>query len=156
MKVISFLVCLSIVFLGVFLGVFLDVPLALAQTQGATAVGLDGLVGPVSIDLEPLIDAVRSGSMIAVAAVAITLLVDLLKTPWLGGLASRVPRRWRIAFPVALGGMAGILSDILGGLPWQEALFVGLFSGPTAVFAHEAVVEAILGRSRTRDSEIMH
>lgn len=150
MKVISFLVCLSIVFLGVFLGAFFGAPLALAQTQGAPA------AGPVPIDLEPVIDAIRSGSAIAVAAVAVTLLVDLLKSPWLGGLASRVPRRWRVAFPVALGGIAGILSDVVGGLPLQEAVFVGLFSGPTAVFAHEAVVEAILGRSRTRDPDIMH
>lgn len=149
MKVISFLVCLSIVFLGVFLGAFFGAPLALAQTQGAPA-------GSVPIDLEPVIDAIRSGSAIAVAAVAVTLLVDLLKSPWLGGLASRVPRRWRVAFPVALGGIAGILSDVVAGLPLQEAVFVGLFSGPTAVFAHEAVVEAILGRSRTRDPEIMH
>lgn len=52
-----------------------------------------------------------------------------------------------------LGGVAGILSSIVGGMPWIEALMVGLFSGPTAVFAHEAVVEAILGQSKSREPD---
>lgn len=101
-------------------------------------------------DIGALIDAFRSGSMIAIAAAAIMLLVDLFKAPWLGSLVLRVPKRWRIAIPILLSGVAGLLYDILGGVPWQEAVLVGLFAGPTAVFAHEAVVEAILGRARSR------
>ena len=65
----------------------------------------------------------------------------------------KIPKRWRIAIPIMLGGVAGILSSIVGGMPWIEALMVGLFSGPTAVFAHEAVVEAILGQSKSREPD---
>lgn len=109
--------------------------------------------GDVVRDVGAVIDAVRSGSAIAIAAGVIMLLVNLFKAPWLGGLVKKIPKRWRIAIPIMLGGIAGILSSILGGIPWAEALMVGLFSGPTAVFAHEAVVEAILGRSKTRSTE---
>lgn len=109
--------------------------------------------GDVVRDVGGVLDAVRSGSAIAIAAAVIMLLVNLFKAPWLGGLVKKIPKRWRIAIPIMLGGVAGILSNIMGGIPWAEALMVGLFSGPTAVFAHEAVVEAILGRSRTRTAE---
>lgn len=109
--------------------------------------------GDVVRDVGGVVDAVRSGSAIAIAAAIIMLLVNLFKAPWLGGLVKKIPKRWRVAIPVLLGGVAGILSNIMGGIPWAEALMVGLFSGPTAVFAHEAVVEAILGRARTRASE---
>jgi hypothetical protein len=97
-----------------------------------------------------VIDAVRSGSAVAVAAALIMLLVELFKAPWLGSVFNKVPKRWRIAIPIMLSGIAGVLSNIIGGIPWQEALVVGLFAGPTAVFAHEAVVEAILGHARSR------
>jgi hypothetical protein len=84
------------------------------------------------------------------AAALIMLLVDLFKAPWLGSVFKKVPKRWRIAIPIILSGIAGVLSNVLGGIPWQEAVVVGLFAGPTAVFAHEAVVEAILGHARSR------
>ena len=97
-----------------------------------------------------VIDAVRSGSAVAIAAAMIMLLVDLFKAPWLGSVFKKVPKRWRIAIPIILSGIAGVLSNVLGGIPWQEAVVVGLLAGPTAVFAHEAVVEAILGHARSR------
>lgn len=119
--------------------------IALAQEATTPTGDVVGNVGAV-------IDAVRSGSAIAIAAAIIMLLVNLFKAPWLGGLVKKIPKRWRIAIPIILGGVAGILSNIVGGMPWIEALMVGLFSGPTAVFAHEAVVEAILGQSKSRET----
>jgi len=127
--------------------VFFGSWVALAQDVATTP------TGDVVTDVGAVIDAVRSGSAIAIAAGIIMLLVNLFKAPWLGGLIKKIPKRWRIAIPIMLGGVAGILSNIMGGIPWVEALMVGLFSGPTAVFAHEAVVEAILGRSKTRSAE---
>lgn len=121
--------------------------LALAQEPAATP------TGDVVRDVATVVDAVRSGSAIAIAAALIMLLVNLFKAPWLGSLVKKIPRRWRVAIPILLGGVAGILSTVMGGMPWPEALMVGLFSGPTAVFAHEAVVEAILGRSKSRAAE---
>lgn len=101
----------------------------------------------------PAIDASRSGSGIAIAAATIMLLVNALKSPALGALVRRIPARWRIALPIALGGVAGILSSVVGGVPWAEAVTIGLFSGPSAVFAHEAVVEALLGSSASRGAD---
>lgn len=109
--------------------------------------------GDIVGDVGAVVDAVRSGSAIAIAATIIMVLVNLFKAPWLGGLVKKIPKRWRIAIPIILGGIAGILSNIVGGVPWLEALMVGLFSGPAAVFAHEAVVEAILGRSKSREPD---
>jgi hypothetical protein len=90
------------------------------------------------------------GGTIAAVGAAIMLLVEALRSPRLGWLVEWIPRRWRIVVPVVLSGIAGILSSVAGGMSWQEALYIGLFAGPTAVFAHEAVVEAILGHSRWR------
>ena len=78
-----------------------------------------------------------------------TLLVSLFKLPQMGGLVMLIPRRCRLVIPVVLGGIAGILSGIIGGMPWPEAIYIGLFSGPTAIFAHEAIVHAILGKPRS-------
>ena len=137
----------KIVVCSAFALVFFSSWLALAQEPAATP------SGDVVRDVGAVIDAVRSGSAIAIAAGIIMLLVNLFKAPWLGGLVKKIPSRWRVAIPVLLGGIAGVLSSVLGGMPWPEALMVGLFSGPTAVFAHEAVVEAILGKSKSRSAE---
>jgi hypothetical protein len=101
-------------------------------------------------DLEDLIDAIRTGSAIAIAAAVITLLVSLFKSPLLGSIVSRIPVRWRIAIPIVLGGIAGILYDLMAAVPTQEAVLVGVFAGPVAVFGHELVAEALLGGVRTR------
>ena len=134
---------------SVFVLAFLGASLVFAQEAATTPSG--DVIG----DVGAVIDAVRSGSAIAIAAAVIMLLVNLFKAPWLGGLVKKIPKRWRIAIPIMLGGIAGILSNIIGGIPWLEALMVGLFSGPTAVFAHEAVVEAILGRSKSRSPDVV-
>jgi hypothetical protein len=135
-----------ILWISAFALAFLGASLVLAQEAVTTP------VGDVAQDVGAVIDAVHSGSVIAIAAAVIMLLTNLFKAPWLGGLVKKVPKRWRIAIPIILGGIAGILSSILGGMPWLEALMVGLFSGPAAVFAHEAIVEAILGQSKSRNS----
>jgi len=128
---------------------------ALAFFTATLAFGQEptGSSADVVSQLGGVVDAVRSGSAVAIAAGIIMLLVNLFKAPWLGGLVKKIPKRWRVAIPVLLGGIAGILSSVVGGIPWTEALMVGLFSGPTAVFAHEAVVEAILGKSKSRSAE---
>lgn len=98
------------------------------------------------------VDAARAGSWIAAAGAIIMVLTNVLKLKALGGLVKQIPARWRIAIPIILGGAAGILASIAGGMPATEAVIIGLFSGPTAVFAHEAVIEAVLGRSKTRNN----
>lgn len=104
----------------------------------------------ISQELERLIDAIRTGSAIGIAAAAITLLVSLFKSPLLGGIVNRIPAPWRIAIPIVLGGIAGILYDLMATVPSMEAWLVGIFSGPAAVFGHELVAESVLGGWRTR------
>ena len=133
----------TLLLIGAFVVTFIAPAMALAQ-DAATA------PGDVVQNVGAVVDAVRSGGAIAIAAAVIMLLVNLFRAPWLGGLTKKIPKRWRIAIPVMLGGVAGILSGIMGGMPWTEAVMVGLFSGPTAVFAHEAIVEAILGKAKSR------
>lgn len=112
-------------------------------TTAHHALGQDDVV----TDSLALINAARTGGWIAISLAIVNLTTSLLKqTP----LLSWVPKRWRVAIPVVLGGVAGILSSVLGDVPPLEALWVGLFSGPGAVFAHETVTEAILGRSSSR------
>lgn len=100
-------------------------------------------------DTLALIDAFRTGGWLAVSIALVNLLTSLLKQ---ARFLSWIPIRWRVAIPVLLGGLSGILSSVLGGLPPLEALWIGLFSGPGAVFAHEAVTEAVLGTSQRRHS----
>jgi hypothetical protein len=115
--------------------------IALAQGDGA---------GDIGQSVGDLINAVRAGQAIAIASTVITILVQLFKAEWTGALVRKIPARWRVVIPIVLGGVAGILASIAGGVPWLEAVVVGLLSGPSAVFGHEVVVEAILGHSVTR------
>ena len=104
----------------------------------------------VAESVSGLIDATRTGSWIAIVSGVITLLLNLFKLPQLGALTKKIPGRWRLVIAVVLGGVGGILAGISGGMPWYEAVAVGLFSGPTAVFTHEAVLNTIMG---TRDKK---
>ncbi len=141
------------IFMTTILIVTLAIPILAFAQQATTAAATEATAAPtgdVAQDIGAVVDAVRSGSAIAIAAAVIMLLINLFKSPALGSVVNKIPKRWRVAVPVILGGVAAILSNVMGGIPWAEALMVGLFSGPTAVFAHEAVVEAILGRAKTR------
>lgn len=141
----------SLIPLSIFLLVMGATVLAIAQVAQPPEPVPD--VNDVLVSVGQLVDAVRAGSAIAIAGAIIMILTQLFKLPLLGGVMKKIPARWRIAVPILLGGVAGILANIAGGLPWLEALLVGLFSGPTAVFAHEAVIEAMLGHARTRKSQ---
>ena len=101
----------------------------------------------VAEDVMTLISASRTGGAIAIALAAVQLLTSLLKN---FRLIKRIPVRWRAAVPIVLGGAAGILSNIIGGIPPAEAVWVGLFSGPGAIAGHEVITEAILGHSKSR------
>lgn len=118
---------------------------------GMSTVLLDAATTVPTGSVPEVVEAVNSGSAIAIAAAAIMLVTNLFKARRLGGLVKRVPKRWRVAIPIVLGGVAGVLSSVVAGMPWKDAAMVGLFSGPTAVFAHEAVIEAILGKARSRE-----
>jgi hypothetical protein len=94
-----------------------------------------------------LIDATNAGSALGVCAALILVICEVIKRPWAGAVWQRVPKRWRIALPILLSGVAGALTSIVAGVHWREALVVALLSGPSAVFLHEAIIKALLGRS---------
>jgi hypothetical protein len=87
---------------------------------------------------------------ILLAGITIMFIVELLR--WLrpGGLVERIPRRKRIALPILLSAVPGVLWFLLGDVTCLEAFHVSLFAAATAVFAHELVIEAILGHAGTR------
>lgn len=93
----------------------------------------------------------ETGGLIASVGFIITLAVEVFRSPRLGRLVERIPRRWRITAPVALSIAAGFLSSISDGVPWQQAVYIGVFSGPTAVFTHELLVEAVAGDATRRE-----
>ena len=107
----------------------------------------------VTDSVSGLIDATRTGSWIAIVGGVIALLLNLFRLPLLGSLTKKIPGRWRLVIAVVLGGVGGILTGIAGGLPWYEAVAVGLFSGPSAVFAHEAVLNTIMGVREKKKTE---
>lgn len=97
-------------------------------------------------DVGDLINGVRTGTWTAIAGAVIMLLLNLLRLPLLKSLTHKIPKRWRLVIAIVLGGAAGIIGSIAGGLPWYEAVYVGLFSGPSAVFSHELIYTTILGK----------
>ena len=130
----------------------------IADTTGPAAEPADSPLAPtepkdVAKSVGNLIDATRTGSWIAIVGGVIMLLLNLLRLPQLGSLTKKIPRRWRLVVAVALGGVGGILAGIAGGMPWYEAVAVGLFSGPAAVFSHEAVLNTILGKRDKKAAE---
>lgn len=135
-----------------FLAVIIFPVAILAQDAAALAAAVTP--ADVAESTGAVIDAVRAGTWIGIAAAVIMLLMNLFRLPALGGLVKKIPARWRIAIPILLGGVAAVLSSVAGGLPWYEALSVGLFTGPVAVFKNEAVFNAILGRRGKRRKEV--
>jgi len=119
---------------------------------GATVAGAAADVPP-DLGVGALVDAAKLGKVLPIIAAAIMVLVNLFKSPALGGLVAKIPARLRVIIPIALGGVAGILSSVIGGMSWPEALVVGLLSGPSAVFLHEGFVEALMGQSKSRAPE---
>lgn len=88
-----------------------------------------------------VIEAFGSGRAILIAAAVITLLVQVFKSPMLGGLTDKIPAEYRAVIPVVLGGVAGMLYSVIAGTPWWEAVYFSIFAGGTAILNHQAVVK---------------
>jgi hypothetical protein len=101
--------------------------------------------------IQQLINLFTTGQYVMGASVVIMIFVSLFKQRKLGGLVKKVPRRWRGAVPVVLGGIAGMLAAIAGGMSWEQAVYIGCISGPGAIFGHEVVVHALFGKKRGDD-----
>jgi len=99
-----------------------------------------------------VVDATKTGSWIAISASVVALLGNLFRLPALGGITKKIPKRWRIVVPIVLGACAGLLGGVVGGMTWTEAIIAAVFTGPSAVFAHEAFVESLLGKRHKKEA----
>jgi hypothetical protein len=103
---------------------------------------------------QALVDATKTGSLIAVVGALITMLVSLLRSPRTGALVQLIPARWRVLVPVGLAILAGLLGYLGTDMSLAEVLMVAFFAGPAAVFGHETVNEAIRGQRFSRAATV--
>ena len=92
--------------------------------------------------------AFSAGQWVLGLGLGLTLVIQLFRAPWTGGLVERIPTRWRVAIPLALSGIASALLSLAGELPAELALILAPAMASVAVGAHE-VGEAVFAR-RTR------
>jgi len=138
------------------------VPVAYAQEATASAAAEPAAPAPADMEGEStlpetlqsagdLVNAVRTGSWIGIAGTLIMLLGNLFRLPMLGGVTKKIPKRWRTAIPIVLGGVAGVLASILGGASPVEAIMVGVFTGPTAIAQHESIANLLMNKREKKE-----
>lgn len=114
----------------------------------ATAIGLMLIVGMVAAAPPPtpveIIDtgraawtALAAGKWVLGIGLALTLVIQLFKSPLLGSIVGRVPKRWRVAIPLALSGLASALLSLAGHIPPELALVLAPATAGVSIGAHE-------------------
>lgn len=99
-----------------------------------------------SFDLQPFLDALTAKNYVLFGALAVGLLVALMKQGWLSrALAEKLPAKALPVLSVALGALGVSAAEIAAGKPAKLALVHGVLSGVLAVFGHELVVEGARG-----------
>ncbi len=89
--------------------------------------------------------AFTAGKWVLGLGLALTLVIQLFRAPWLGGIVQKIPARWRVFVPVALSGLASALLSLAGELePEMAALLAPAMAG-VAIGTHE-LGEAIFRR----------
>jgi hypothetical protein len=91
----------------------------------------------------PLLAALKDHRYAFAGAVLVNVLVTVAKQGWFSNaVASKLPARYLPFVAVGLGVLSVSSTEVIAGMPWTQALFDGLAAGVTAVFGHQAVVEA--------------
>ena len=140
------------------------VVVALATALVSLVVFAQDVVDPAAVmeQGQQAINALQTGQWLIGAAALITMVINVLRREEIrigkltvpnpfSKMLNRIPKRWRILVPILLGAVAGVLHSVASGGTWLESVVVALFTGPSAVFGHEAVVEAMLGKAKSRD-----
>jgi hypothetical protein len=96
-----------------------------------------------SAQVAPLLAALKDHRFAFAGAVLVNVLVTVAKQGWFSNaVASKLPARYIPFVAVGLGVLGVSSAEVVAGLPWSQALFDGLAAGVTAVFGHQAIVEA--------------
>ena len=88
-----------------------------------------------------VINASRTGKALLIISTVITLLTQLTKSRVLGNLMSNLPKGIRVLVPMALGLASAVVSNLIGGMNWTEALIAGLGGGYLAVSNYEVLAK---------------
>lgn len=67
----------------------------------------------------------------------LTLVIQLFRTRWLGGLVERIPKRWRVAIPLVLSGLASGALAFAGELSPELAALLAPVVASVSIGAHE-------------------
>ena len=110
----------------------------------------DGSAPPSVVNAPPLgvgeaIDLLSRGQYLALAALAIGVLIRMLKSPSLPPFLQRIPPKARPAIAVLLGVLLGVVDALARGTRWREALFGGLISAAFAIAGHDVFIEWLRG-----------
>lgn len=108
-------------------------------------------VAPVVVPVEPVdvpsgvgqvLTAYQAGGWLAAGAAAVMLLTLLLR---ILGLLDRIPKRWRVVVPLALGCVSALLAAVAGGMDWGQAALIAFLTGPAAVGLHQGIARSLMG-----------
>lgn len=92
--------------------------------------------------LAHLFESIGSGKALLIISAAITVLMQAMKAPWFGGVIERMPGWAKRLLPIGLGLASSILSHLATGMPWHEALEVGITGGYIASSHYQAALGA--------------
>ena len=89
-----------------------------------------------------VVTAYQAGGWLAAGAAAVMLLTLLLR---ILGILDRVPKRWRVVVPLALGCVSALLAAVAGGMDWGQAALIAFLTGPAAVGLHQGIARSLMG-----------
>lgn len=89
-----------------------------------------------------IVDAAKTGQALVIVSAVILLLTQLLKQSFMGSLMSKLPHGLRALLPVGLGLASSVVSHLVAGMTWVEALVAGFGGGYIAVSHYEVVGKA--------------
>ncbi len=89
--------------------------------------------------------AFTAGKWVLGLGLALTLIIQLFRAPWLGGIAEKIPARWRVFIPMALSGLASALLSLAGELEPEVAALLAPAMAGVAIGTHE-LGEAVFRR----------
>lgn len=95
---------------------------------------------------EQLQAAVAQHSWVAFSALAIAIVVNLLKTEYAPKIFPWISSSWRVLVALLLGQIGGVLENLLHGMQQRDAILRGLAATGLALLAHDLMIEHRKGK----------